>query len=255
MIKINKDVDIPTILTNKGAIEEKELCDMHDEDPTKFGNEGEYIFPFDRNIYGHDSVRNKLKECQHNKCCYSEAKFRGGIRPIDHFRPKTCVNEGINPNKLYPGYYWLAYRWENLFLSQPVINSSLKGNYFPLENNDESNRAKNHNMDISTERPLLIDPSKEDPRDHIRFHRDVPYAYKNSKRGQYTINLLLGDPDIADGRLTLVGMLEGLNSALIYHEKQGTDENNAEVEKIRKILNDAIQPCAEFSSMAIDYLS
>lgn len=255
MIQIDKDVEIPTILAVKGVQEEQELCEMYDEDPTRFGNEGEYLFPFDKNIYGHDSVRNKLIECQHNKCCYSEAKFCGDFRPVEHFRPKTRVNEGTSPNMLYPGYYWLVYRWENLFLAKEVINTSLKRNYFPLENNAESNRARNHTMDISEECPLLIDPSSDDPRDHIRFHRDEPYAYKKSKRGQYTIDLLLGDPDIAEGRRTLIGLLEGLKSALIYHKEQGTGECNAEVEIIQNKLDAAIQPDAAFSSMAIDILS
>lgn len=253
MIKINKDVDIPTILTNQGAIAEQELCDLYDENPDSF-IEPEWIFEFYDNIFGHDSVRSKLIECQHNKCCYSEAKFCGDFPHVEHFRPKTRVNEGVSENMLYPGYYWLAYRWDNLFLSKQAINTSLKRNFFPLEDYDENNRARNHHMDISEEHPLLIDPSEE-PRDHIRFHDAEPYAFNGSSRGQYTIDLLLNEPGIADGRLTLIGILEGLKDSLIFHEKQNTEESLNEAIKIRIKLKSAILPKAEFSSMVNDYLS
>ena len=36
-----------------------------------------------------------------------------------------------------PGYFWLAYAWQNLFLACQLCNQRFKKNLFPLENPDE----------------------------------------------------------------------------------------------------------------------
>lgn len=71
-----------------------------------------------------------------------------------------------------PGYYWLAYRWQNLLLSCHDCNCTYKRTLFPLA--DPIERARSHHDDLTREQPLFIDPAMQDPRDHIRFDDDLP---------------------------------------------------------------------------------
>ena len=118
---------------------------------------------------------------------------------VEHFRPKGRVNENLSATLLYPGYYWLAYDWKNLFLCKSKMNVSHKMNFFPLE--DESDRNRSH-RDNNPEHPLLIDPSSTDPRQHIRFHKDEPYHL--SERGRVTIELLKNQDYI---KISIVSLL------------------------------------------------
>ena len=57
-----------------------------------------------------------------------------------------------------PGYFWLAYVWENLFFACQLCNQTFKQNLFPLAN-PTKRRARSHMDDLSAEEPLLIHPA------------------------------------------------------------------------------------------------
>ena len=250
MIKIEKGMDVPAVLIRKGKSLRREMESQYDENPDVFQGSGFDTFKSD--VYGAESVRKKLRQRQHNKCCYSEAKFVAEYPHVEHFRPKGRVNKGETRERLYPGYYWLAYEWDNLYLSKQAINMSHKGNFFPLA--DETKRARNHHQDIVNETPLLIDPGKDYPREHIRFHSDEPRPYQGSKRGEVTIRILnLRHPELADARRRKISLLKSIILALECLLDSGNNDSN--VTNLRNILLEALLPEAEFSSMAIDYLS
>ena len=64
-------------------------------------------------IYGSDEVRAALEELFSFKCAYCESSLGESGWDVEHFRPKGRVAE----NREHPGYYWLAYAWENLYPS------------------------------------------------------------------------------------------------------------------------------------------
>ena len=129
---------------------------------------------------------------------------------------------------------------------------SYKRNFFPLV--DEAKRARNHHQDIVNETPLLIDPGKEDPREHIRFHSDEPIPYQGSERGKVTIRILnLRHPELADARRRTISRLKIIIQALESLLDNGINDGN--VTNLRHELLGSVSPEAEFSSMAIDYLS
>ena len=140
-------------------------------------------------------------------------------------------------------------------LCKAGVNSA-KGDYFPLLN--ENARAQNHHYDISLEEPLFVDPGSEDPRDHIRFHNEEPYAYRSSTRGELTIDCLLRHPDLDEDRRThfqrlhrLKKVLEALREAL----RDNQDEEMREMATlIQAELDEAAKPDAEYSSMVQDLL-
>ena len=246
MIRIHRPAKAPGTLSSRGQPETALLCAQYDANSAAYDS-GAIKFPTaNGRIYGAIPVRRQLKACQNNKCCYSEIKFVRDSVHVEHFRPKGALGQKGRKPKQYPGYYWLAYEWSNLMLCKPGINSDKK-DYFPLEK--KSPRVRNHHGNITLERPMIIDPASEDPRDHIRFHNEEPRGITD--RGKYSVKLLLRHPELDEARRNLFQVLSVLPDALKAFEANGDVENAS---KTRKVLEDAVKPTAQFSSMAIDLL-
>src|SRR5665213_604905 len=139
MIRIRKKkaAPIPEILESTGYNETVSLNNRYDLGEREFTTKD-----FDRKIYGHVEVKEALKSIQDYKCCFCESKI-SHISPgdVEHFRPKAgWVQNDERLNK--PGYYWLAYNWDNLLLSCEICHKRNKKNYFPLLT--DSPRALSH---------------------------------------------------------------------------------------------------------------
>ncbi len=104
---------------------------------------------------------------------------------VEHFRPKTAYFIDDDPTLVYPGYYWLAYDYSNLFFACQICNQTFKKNYFPVE--DEGNRCISHAHDLENESPLLVHPEYDDPAEHIGFRNEVAYSVPGSTKGEKTI--------------------------------------------------------------------
>lgn len=248
MIKITKG-DAPEDLTNAGVELTKKLKTDFDASPNDYIN-GVKKFGF-TDAYRSAAVKTALRKAQHNKCCFSEAKFVGDDSHVEHFRPKGKVQIYQKGSSTYPGYYWLAYDWSNLLLCKSTINSSAKRNFFPLE--DETQRNKKHN-DAFTEMPLLIDPSVDDPKDHIEFKGDEPVG--KTKRGQLTITLLrLRSSELEEARRKKLQLIEGLRDLVNLLIANGISINDATVQSSIDKLRSTTKVDAEFSSMSTDFLS
>lgn len=146
-------------------------------------------------VYKSDSVKRQLDTLFHGKCAYCES-FYASTAPVDveHYRPKGAVYEDTN----HPGYWWLAMDWENLLPSCIDCNRKRKQKVPKLSAKllalQEGQRGFNHGMLISSgkkdsfpvlgvramsegaaitgEYPLLLDPCRDDPQEHLRFHID-----------------------------------------------------------------------------------
>lgn len=156
----------------------------------------------DSKIYAHGQVRIALEELFHEKCAYCRKPTEDTDWEVEHFRPKKRVAERGN----HPGYYWLAYKWENLYPSCERCNQHRrdkprwgnrrygraggKADQFPLM--DEANRAMSHDDDVGLERPLLIDPcGNDDPERHLDYDvKGEIYPRRGSVLGRATIDVL-----------------------------------------------------------------
>lgn len=167
MIKIcRKNITEPSKLSAEGKIERVSNEKKYDE--------GQRDFSFESSIYGNrEEVKSVLKKTQHNKCAFCESVLVSVAHgDVEHFRPKGDWKQHLNQKELIkPGYYWLAYEWENLLFSCQICNQSYKKNYFPLK--DPDNRALSHHMDIQNEERLLINPLIDDPEKHITFNQHI----------------------------------------------------------------------------------
>lgn len=133
-----------------------------------------------RAVFHHDQVHAALERLCDRKCAYCEAPAPAAMSwDVEHYRPKGRVSERAD----HPGYYWLAYVWENLLLSCELCNrrrkdrptwehaeagtTSGKADRFPLA--DESTRAMDPSGDLAGEARLLLDPTQDDPEEHLAF--------------------------------------------------------------------------------------
>lgn len=253
MIKIRK-TEKPRKLAENGAAKTIHHCTEYDSEPEKYRS-GQKKMVIDRNIYGGECVREILKQSHFDKCCYCESRFSGtSFGHVEHFRPKGGVKQSLGASMEYPGYYWLAYSWENLYYSCQVCNHN-KGTLFPLV--DDIKRARSHHDDIDLEHPLLVDPGgAEDPRNHIGFHREVPV--KKSEKGRVTIETLrLKRPKLdEDRRVRLAELKHALYIVKSFPLLLADNPDALQVrQEAEDLLDSAVKACAKFSSMAQDLLA
>lgn len=191
MIRIVKPIKVPKILTTRGTEQIQQDCAAYDASPTDYRS-GEKTFTIDSKIYRAESVKKVLRRAQYNKCCYCETRFLAtSYGAVEHYRPKGAVQQARGQKKEYPGYYWLAYDWNNLLFSCTACNTK-KRELFPLRDNNA--RARSHYDDIAMEQPFLVNPAVENPRDHIRFREGDPEHL--TEIGRITIQVLdLRRPD------------------------------------------------------------
>ena len=154
---------------------------------------------FDFAVYKHEEIKKQLALLFHGKCAYCET-FYPASAPVDieHYRPKGAVSE----DSLHPGYWWLGMNWENLLPScidcnrrrkQRVVSGSTslaelhangglgtttmtftqsgKKDSFPLM--PGSTHVHLETASLGSEKPLLLDPTQDDPKDHLHFHIDL----------------------------------------------------------------------------------
>jgi hypothetical protein len=144
------------------------------------------------------------------------------IRPI-----RICHKEKGEMN--HPGYYWLAYEWDNLLPScidcnrfrklgttaNPVVNKADAGagkaDRFPLEN--EALRTYIPG-DECNEKSRLINPSEVDPADHFEFLPNGSIVPK-SPRGEATLKVfgLNEREDLLEARADAFG-----NALAVFNE-------------------------------------
>jgi len=174
------------VLQGRGQAKRAKHCADYDSVPADH-DAGRVTFIFDGALYGDPAVKSALIAAQHGKCCFCERKI-GGEGDVEHFRPKAtfCQGEGLPVER--PGYYWLAYEWDNLLLACPICNQRFKKSLFPLL--DPAKRARNHHGDVSQERALFLHPAEEDPARFIGFRQEVACAKRGSRRAKATINAL-----------------------------------------------------------------
>ena len=133
-------------------------------------------------LYKDAEVKMALEKLFHDKCAYCECRpSAGNPWDVEHYRPKGQVAE--RPG--HPGYYWLAYDWDNLLPSCAHCNRSRKDqprygapvtlpaqgkrDQFPLE--VERDRAMVPDDDLGRERPYLLNPCCKDdkPEEHLTY--------------------------------------------------------------------------------------
>ena len=125
MMPVVKPAALDFLLT-KGQSATRELCNAYDSAPQDYQS-GAKTFDFDSAIYAAPAVKDALRHAQHKKCAFCESFFaHTGYGDVEHFRPKAGYKQQEADTLKRPGYYWLAYEWNNLFCSCQLCNQRFK---------------------------------------------------------------------------------------------------------------------------------
>ncbi|MCP1488378.1 uncharacterized protein (TIGR02646 family) [Pseudomonas fluorescens] len=127
-----------------------------------------------------EQVRDALLKLFKGKCAFCER----AATEIEHFRPYRRagrVDGSIDPHH----YWWLANDWENLYLCCPRCNVS-KRNLFPVLGAVAS--PLGDRQSLLDEQPLLLDPCRDNPQEHLRFLSDGQ-VIALTERGAATIKV------------------------------------------------------------------
>ena len=243
MIKVYRTYPAPDGLVRNGSRQTERDCAAYDQAPGDY-RDGTKHFD-DRYYYRSDEVKDALLAMHHWKCCYCEKRLERRELQVEHFRPKGAVRQLPGVSEERPGYFWLAYSWDNLFLACATCNGE-KLTTFPLE--DPGQRAYSCHDDLALEEAELVNPEYDDPREHIYFIAEVPW-YRTPK-GRRTIEVLdLRREPLRELRFEYFQEMKILRFML----GQSVDKKQEDfVKKVARVLWDAMQEGAKFSSMVID---
>jgi uncharacterized protein (TIGR02646 family) len=242
-MKINKTaVEMPNILTaiGKGQRATEALKTRFDAGERAFKTHD-----FDGSIYRHETVKTCLKTLQHDKCCFCEAKISHiSHGDVEHFRPKAGYQVDETSPLIKPGYYWLAYNFDNLFLACQVCNQVYKKSYFPLS--DEAARAKSHRDDHWQEESLIIHPEHDNPVQHLTFSGEVIKPVNQSRKGAETIKRTgLDRKELTNERLEHLKKLRFLAVVL----RTGLSQSPTDTDLIRAAFKEWGQAHSLYSAM------
>lgn len=199
-------------------------------------------------------VKRELWLRQLMRCCYCETQIQCDYSDVEHFRPKASADRmnGV----VEPGYWWLAWTWENLLFSCAICNRSAKRDLFPLE----AGSVPLAPMDSPPGKELatLIDPCREDPAEFIQFVFDgshwQPTGRNGSTRGQRTIEILKLD------RADLLTLYDAHVSDQVkprtdaIHEAIGLHDESLVQRTWRRVLG-LLSPRMPFVALSFDAIS
>ena len=248
MIRITKPSQAPAVLTSKGTLRREEHCQDYESHRADY-DAGRREFAFDKKIYGHRTVKQALMRAQHDKCCYCERKV-DRYDDVEHFRPKACYQQTAGGALQTPGYYALAYDWENLLVSCAICNRSHKRNLFPLA--DPSRRAVLPADAIADETPLLLNPALLDPEQYITFDLEAPVAINNNPYGRATIEATGLDRDeLNNARRELLLEIFVKRDILLYLETlPPSAERDKHIRTQETFLRRVVSDANEYAGMA-----
>lgn len=219
-------------------------------------------------------IKPVLRGLFHGKCWYTEAPQQGTDVDVDHFRPKSRVNELIKSPNPHEGYWWLAFKLDNYRYSCIIANrrrkdvetgtTGGKADHFPIC--DENNRAWTPECDLSEEQPVLLDPCKASDVRLIMFGENGE-ALPRFEEADHSRSFLranasiqyyhLNHDDFVKARLELRDKLDDLKKhAAIFYKKLeiGDASHDSAYEKAISDIKDMISDKAPYSSFCKSYM-
>jgi len=243
MIRVLRPSEVPPVLREKGVPETVRLLAAFRADPDGY-RRGALRMEF-KKIYRGASVKQSLLTAQHGKCAYCENRIDSEYGGVEHYRPKGAVQQSTASAAERPGYFWLAYQWENLLVVCSRCNTH-KGEAFPLA------QPKARALDGAShaeEAPLLLDPTLDEPERHIRFDAERALAVDLGRRGLATIQIVgLNRRALLDGRREYYQPLSGFLD-LLAAARSGAEIPSQYLAPMSLLIAKATQATGRFSAM------
>ena len=235
MIAIRKGNAPPSLIRGRQEAMPK-LYAAYDANPDAYRT-GQATMEFRESIYQAAPVKDALEDSHGGKCCYCEIVIPTphAHSHVEHWRPKRSPRQSRRAPCEPPGYYWLAYEWDNLLLSCFVCNRS-KSDLFPIK--DPATRVRDHGMILEHEIPTILKPDRDNPQSHIKFEEDVPVGITDE--GKLTIKVLgLDGPNHSFRRKHLAKIREHRKSSIELKDSPDPRARE-EAERRRQKVEDAV---------------
>ncbi|MEW6154018.1 MAG: AAA family ATPase [Actinomycetota bacterium] len=151
-----------------------------------------------RDVVRSREVEGALAELFHGKCAFCETRLgTGGPTEVTWYRPPSAAT-GAEGDASLAHYAWLAYDWDNLY---PACESCsrARGRRFPVEGRKRA-PVGSHGPALDAERPLLLDPCRDDC-DALLVFTDDGRVSSHDRRAMTTIGVFdLNRPALVEGR-------------------------------------------------------
>jgi uncharacterized protein (TIGR02646 family) len=194
-------------------------------------------------------IRTALLKTFRAKCAYCESPVSTESAEISHFRPQSGAMN--SRGRMSPDHYWwLAYEWENAYLTCAPCKRS-KGDYFPIRANK---RAPPGTLGISLRReyPFLLDPCFDQPERHLAFHASGEVEAKTS-RGKASVALFdLNRADLVGARLLEAERLKARWESLTRSQIRGSISGPEVLTEA--VVSEWADPNAPFLSLRCQFL-
>jgi hypothetical protein len=263
------------------------------EDWRSRGSPGKFNYGLEDQVWG-ELKEWLLKNVFHNKCAYCETREIRSAYHAEHFRPKGRVRfravgekglrKGIaadeEGNQIeHPGYFWLAYHWQNLLPSCAYCNSALgKNDQFPVKRGHVAVKRlqreevkKLHRQEIKSpvrnevyylqpedlnelESPLLLNPYVDDPAHHLVFGECGIVAYREgSEKGEASIQIY--NLDAEELRIARQGAQEAALRTYFDEFCRGEGRTLSErTNAARLVISNYMTGEKPYSAAVLDYL-
>ncbi len=156
------------------------------------------------------------------KCMYCEGDYTGGSHEdAEHFAPKGKITQGRQA-VAHPGYYWLAFEWQNILLACSKCNANHpdgvdgphdgKLNEYPVKGPRRNQPNKDPEawwQEALDEKPGLLHPYFDHPERHFGA-KPGGFIYGKTGRGRKTVDTCdLNRPRLRKNRRTLEKHVRG----------------------------------------------
>lgn len=258
MIKLKKENLVPKVLNIYGHC--KLTLATNSNNLSYEANPNNYVtqaskFEFYSDIYGHTNIKTSLINSQNGKCAFCEQNILSVSHgDIEHFRPKGGYKQNNKDVLHYPGYYWLAYNWDNMFFACEICNQSFKKNLFPIRN--QTKRAINHHFNLKFEKPILINPYTENPKFILGYNQEYAFGKDKRGRGNKTIEILglnrdsKGESDLLEIRRDYLLLVEQTYKTSLKVADHQTSQ--AEIDRAKNLMKRMRGKNKKFSAMIND---
>jgi uncharacterized protein (TIGR02646 family) len=179
------------------------------------------LFKF-RALYARPAVMEPLEELFSHKCAFCESSVGAASAPIrHHFRPKQEAVE-IDGTVSRPHYWWLAYSWDNLYLTCQQC-AAIAGARFPVSGPRARFGATGE--ELREERKLLVDPCHDEPDEHLSFADDGIVAGRTEMGAQTIEGYGLNRSSLVERRAERIrGALERLSHVDTMEQPEALEE-------------------------------
>lgn len=174
----------PDSLRGERAMEARRQADEFFAQPAK--KRRQHTASFDPGVYAADDVRGALHRLFEAKCAFCESPLLTvSAVEVVQLRP---VQGALDLDGAFAAdhYFWLAYEWENLYASCAAC-AQLRGSRFPVA--AARARPPSTGPKLDRERPLLLDPCRDTPEQHL-LYLDDGTVVSDTERGRVTCEVL-----------------------------------------------------------------